>query len=81
MSLSNKLIEVSVSATTIRTLIFTGGHFVIDTMVIATITGATLQTAGTASLVGPVINGIWFWMIDRWWSQKHADDERQHSIA
>jgi uncharacterized membrane protein len=71
----SKLWEVSASATTIRTAIFTSGHFVIDVVVIAWITGASMGVATAASLVGPVINGIWFWAIDRWWSQRHADGE------
>ena len=71
----SKLWEVSASATTIRTGIFTTGHFMIDVFVIAWITGASMGTATLASLVGPIINGCWFWVIDRWWSQKHADSE------
>lgn len=73
-----KLIEVSTLATTLRTLIFTAGHFVIDTVVIAWVTGAPIEVAGLAGLLAPLANGVWFWTLDRWWSQRHADDERQH---
>jgi uncharacterized membrane protein len=75
----SKLWEVSVSATTLRTGIFTTGHFFIDVFVIALITGASLGTATLASLVGPLLNGCWYWCIDRWWSQKHADSEMRVS--
>jgi len=71
----SKLWEVNASATTLRTAVFTVGHFIIDVFVIAMITGAPIETATLASLVGPMINGVWFWLIDRWWSQKHADGE------
>lgn len=71
----NKLWEVSATATTIRTGLFTTGHFIIDVFVIAIITGAPIETATLASLVGPALNGVWFWFIDRWWSQRHADEE------
>ena len=71
-----KLWEVSAGATTLRTAIFTSGHFCIDVFVIATITGAGFGTATVASLIGPVLNGVWFWLIDRWWSQRHADSEK-----
>lgn len=74
----NKLIQVSVSATTLRTLIFTTGHFFIDIVVISTVTGAPIGLAGLASIIGPIINGMWFWTIDRLWSQAHANDELQH---
>ncbi len=78
--MNNPLIQVSVAATTLRTLVFTLGHFVIDTFVIATITGAPIEVAGLAGLVAPMVNGVWFWILDRWWSQRHADDERQHLV-
>lgn len=71
----NKLWEVSISASTLRAFIFTLGHFIIDVFVIASITGAAIGTATLASLIGPSINGAWFWVIDRWWSQKHANSE------
>ncbi len=76
----SKLWEVSVSATTIRTGIFTTGHFMIDIFVISMITGATIEKATLASLLGPLLNGIWFWFIDRWWTQKHADNENKISL-
>jgi uncharacterized membrane protein len=77
----SKLWEVSASATTIRTGIFTAGHFTIDVFVIAWITGAPIGTATLASIIGPALNGIWFWLIDRWWSQRHADSEQTTEIV
>lgn len=71
----NKLWEVSASATTLRALIFTAGHFLIDIMVITQVAGASLEAATAASLVGPLANGMWFWTIDRIWSYKHASME------
>lgn len=76
----NKLWEVSISATTIRTGIFTTGHFMIDVFVISMIAGAPIERATAASLLGPLLNGVWFWFIDRWWTQKHADNENQISL-
>lgn len=76
-----QLIEVSTTATILRTLIFTGGHFLIDILVISSVTGAPLETATLASVLGPVLNGIWFFIIDRVWSSLHAKDENQHTFA
>jgi uncharacterized membrane protein len=70
-----KLTEVSVGATSLRTVVFTVGHFFIDFFVIATITGAGVGAVALASLLAPALNGVWYWIIDRWWSQKHADSE------
>lgn len=75
-----KLIEVSTSASFLRTAIFTSGHFFIDIFVISMITGASLGTASLASLIGPTLNGIWFFFIDKTWSALHAKDELQHPV-
>jgi uncharacterized membrane protein len=69
--------SVSASATTLRTLIFTVGHFFIDFFVIATITGASIEQATMASLLAPVLNGFWYWVLDRAWTQSHMDHERR----
>jgi uncharacterized membrane protein len=66
---------VSASATTLRTIIFTVGHFFIDFFVIATITGASIEQATLASLLAPALNGCWYWLLDRAWTQSHLDKE------
>lgn len=73
-----KLIEVSWTSTALRTAIFTAGHFLIDVIVIASVTGTALATATLASLIGPAANAAWFFVIDRAWSALHAKDESQH---
>jgi uncharacterized membrane protein len=66
---------VSNLSTTLRTLIFTVGHFFIDFYVITLVTGATIEQATIASLVAPAINGVWYWVLDRAWTQTHMDNE------
>lgn len=62
-------------STTLRTVIFTVGHFFIDFYVITLVTGATLEQATLASLVAPAVNGVWYWLLDRAWTQTHLDKE------
>jgi len=76
----SKFWEVSASATTLRTTVFTVGHFFIDFFVISIITGAGIGEATLASLLAPLLNGFWFWCLDRLWSQKHADEEKINGI-
>jgi hypothetical protein len=71
----SSLFELSYWATTIRALLFTFGHIFIETIVISKITGARIELAGTAAIVGPLISGAWYWVIDRWWTKRHADVE------
>jgi uncharacterized membrane protein len=68
---------VSNSATTLRTIIFTVGHFFIDFYVITLVTGATIEQATIASLLAPAINGCWYWILDRAWTQTHMNLENQ----
>jgi uncharacterized membrane protein len=67
--------QVSTLATTLRTAIFTVGHFFIDFYVISTITGASAAEATMASLIAPAINGVWYWILDRVWTQTHMMKE------
>ncbi|MFZ9186125.1 MAG: hypothetical protein ACO25G_02920 [Holophagaceae bacterium] len=71
----SSLFELSNSASIIRAIIFTSGHIFIETIVISRITGARIELAGTAAIVGPLISGAWYWVIDRWWTKRHADVE------
>lgn len=52
----------------------------IDIMVISNVTGTDLGTATTAAMIGPIVNGLWFFTIDRVWSTLHAKDEVQHLV-
>ena len=67
--------QVSNLATTLRTVIFTVGHFFIDFFVISIVTGAPIEQATVASLIAPMINGVWYWFLDRIWTQTHMDKE------
>jgi uncharacterized membrane protein len=66
---------VSASATTLRTAIFTVGHFFIDFYVISAVTGASVEQATIASLIAPAMNGVWYWILDRFWTQTHMYKE------
>jgi len=67
--------QVNNTATTLRTIVFTLGHFFIDFFVISIVTGAPIGQATLASLLAPAINGCWYWLLDRAWTQTHLDKE------
>jgi uncharacterized membrane protein len=71
----NTLWGISNTSTTLRTLIFTCGHFFIDFFVITTITGASIGEATLASIIAPALNGCWYWVLDRYWTQTHMVKE------
>ena len=67
--------QVSNTATTLRTVVFTVGHFFIDFFVISVVTGAPIEQATMASLLAPAVNAVWYWLLDRVWTQTHLDRE------
>jgi uncharacterized membrane protein len=67
-----KLLQNSIAGTNLRTAVFTSGHFFIDFFVITLVTGATIGQATLASFIAPLINGVWYWLLDRLWSTSNA---------
>lgn len=51
--------------TLIRTCIFTAGHYWIDVLSNHFITGAPIKLAMFSSIAGPILNAIWYYILDR----------------
>lgn len=66
-----KLYEISTAATTVRAVIFTVGHYVIDVSTVLALTDATFHEASQVGVVAPLLNGLWFWVLDRAWTHWH----------
>ena len=52
-------------STLLRTAIFTFGHYWIDVLSNHFITGASISSAMVASVAGPILNAIWYYILDR----------------
>ena len=48
-----------------RTVVFTCGHYLIDTCCTHFIGGAEWHRAFASSIVGPILNAIWYFILDR----------------
>lgn len=48
-----------------RAIIYTCGHVLIAMNVVYWLTGASLFEAGLVALVEPIINGCWYYLLDR----------------
>lgn len=55
----------SMRSSIIRTVIFTLGHYCIDTSVTHFVTGATWGLAMTSSILGPILNAVWYFTLDK----------------
>ena len=57
----------NIRASLFRTAVYTAGHFVIAATCVMIITGADFWLAVTDAVVEPLINAVWFFILDRLW--------------
>lgn len=60
----------SLSKSLTRTAIYTMGHFFIAAACVMYFTGAALVPAITDAIVEPMLNAVWFFVLDRLWISK-----------
>ena len=53
-----------------RAIVYTIGHILIAMTCNRLITGADWSLASIDAIVEPIINGIWFYMLDKLWSTR-----------
>ena len=58
------------SGTILRTIIYTIGHFIIAAACVMYFTGAEFAAAITNAIVEPLINGVWYFLLDKFWASK-----------
>jgi len=56
--------------TLLRTIIYTMGHFLIAAGCVMYFTGANFGDAITDAIVEPILNGVWYFILDRMWTKK-----------
>jgi len=56
--------------TLLRTIIYTMGHFLIAAGCVMYFTGANFSDAITDAIVEPILNGVWYFILDRMWTKK-----------
>ena len=60
----------ALKGTLLRTIIYTLGHFIIAAGCVVYFTGTDLITASTDAIVEPIINALWYFVLDRLWVKK-----------
>ena len=58
---------VSTSSITLA-IVYTLGHIIIAMTVVSVMTGASLWEAGAVALIEPSINGVWFYVLHKFWA-------------
>ena len=51
-----------------RAVVYTCGHVIIAMTVVSVLTGASLFEAGLVAMVEPTINGFWYYILDKLWT-------------
>lgn len=62
----------------LRTLVFTLGHFIIAATILKILDpGIELWVAITDAIVEPLVNSVWYYVLDRVWVTKVVDRKRK----
>lgn len=48
-----------------RATIYTFGHIIISMAVVRIVTGASWSEAGIVALIEPILNGFWYYLLDK----------------
>ena len=54
----------------LRTLVYTIGHFLIAAGTILVLSDVPVIIAMTDAIVEPLLNSIWYFVLDKWWASK-----------
>lgn len=54
-----------------RTIVYTVGHIIIAILCIIFITGADIKLATIDAIIEPLINGVWYFVLDYLWSLQY----------
>ena len=55
---------------TLRTIIYTIGHFAIAITVLMLVADVSFMIALTDAIVEPIANSVWYFILDKWWASK-----------
>ena len=62
----------------LRTLVFTLGHFIIAATILKILDpGIEMWVAITDAIVEPLVNSVWYYILDRVWVTKVVDRKRK----
>ena len=53
-----------------RAIVYTIGHIIIAATCNVFITGSSLELAAVDAIIEPLINGVWYYILDKFWASK-----------
>ena len=67
---ATKNIYKSNKGSILRTIVYTIGHFIIAISVLMMVSSVSFVVALTDAIVEPLLNSIWYFVLDKWWASK-----------
>ena len=67
---ASKKIYDSNKGSILRTIVYTIGHFAIAITVLMLVADVSFLIALTDAIVEPIANSIWYFILDKWWTNK-----------
>ena len=55
----------------LRTVVYTLGHFIIAISVLMLVADVSFSIALTDAIVEPLLNSIWYFVLDKYWASKY----------
>ena len=68
--LFNAIKKQLIGSSIARAIVYTIGHIIIAATCNVFITGSSLELAAVDALVEPLINGVWYYFLDKFWASK-----------
>ena len=68
--LLNHLQKLNISGSFLTTIIYTIGHICIAVTCLMLIASVPFSVAMTDAIVEPLLNGVWYYVLDRYWASR-----------
>lgn len=69
---AQEILPMNLKNSILRTMIYTIGHITIAMLCIVFITGADIRLATIDAIVEPLINGVWYFLLEYIWSFQYS---------
>ena len=69
-SILNLVQKLNIGGSFLRTIIYTIGHVCIAITCLMVIASVPFSVAMTDAIVEPLLNGVWYYVLDRYWASR-----------
>ena len=74
-SILNLVQKLNIGGSFLRTIIYTIGHVCIAITCLMVIASVPFSVAMTDAIVEPLLNGVWYYVLDRYWASRITENK------